>query len=272
MNVNADTSYEVSAVKSRYLISLDKVCTIQPVDFEGRRAPLSIDVLVVGCGLGGLAAAHCLAKAGHRVTIIEAASAIGEVGAGIQVSPNISRLLRRWGLGNKLEKLAVRPEGIQFMRYSTGERVGYTTWGDTMEQLYGAPYYHIHRADLHQLLYDITVSLPNVSLRLASKVVRVHAEGPSVTLASGEIIRGELLVGADGIKSVVQTAVLGTMNEARATGDAAYRAIVPTSVMMEDPELRVLVEHPTMTAWMAPGRHLMGYNIVSLLLFGARSP
>lgn len=197
------------------------------------------------------------------MTILEAASTIGEVGAGIQVSPNVSRLLRRWGLSIKLEEIAVRPEGIQFMRYNTGERVGYTTWGDTMDQSYYAPYYHVHRADLYQLLYDITVSLPNVVLHLSSKVVEVDAAKPAVKLFNGKIFEGDLLIGADGIKSVVQAAVLGATNEARPTGDAAYRAVVPTKIMMEDPELRVLVEHPTMTAWMAPGRHLMGYNIVS---------
>lgn len=165
-----------------------------------------------------------------------------------------------------MEKVGVRPEGIQFLRYSTGERVGYTKWGDTMEQLYGAPYYHVHRADFHQLLYDITITLPNVSLRLASTVMKVDPEEPSIALATGEIIHGDLVVGADGVKSLVQTVVLGAKNEARATGDAAYRAIVSTSFMTADPELKPLIDHPTMTAWMAPRRHLMGYNIVSASL------
>jgi salicylate hydroxylase len=133
-----------------------------------------------------------------------------------------------------------------------------------MEQNHDAPYYHVHRADLYQLLYDAVLSLPSVALHLSSKVVEVYAEKPAVKLSNGKMYEGDLLIGADGIKSVVQTAVLGAKNEARPTGDAAYRAVVPTKIMMEDPELRVLVEHPTMTAWMAPGRHLMGYNIVSL--------
>jgi salicylate hydroxylase len=83
-----------------------------------------LNIVVVGCGLGGLAAAYCLAKAGHKVTMFEGAPAIGEVGAGIQVTPNVSRLLIRWGLGEQLEKIAVRPEGIVFRRCELFEILG----------------------------------------------------------------------------------------------------------------------------------------------------
>lgn len=84
--------------------------------YSGRRASLPLHILVVGCGLGGLAAAFTLAKAGHRITLVESAPAIGEVGAGIQVTPNLSRLLIRWGLRDKLESIAVRPDAIVFRR------------------------------------------------------------------------------------------------------------------------------------------------------------
>lgn len=84
--------------------------------YQGRRASLSLEVVVVGCGLGGIAAAYCLAQAGHKVTILEAASAIGEIGAGIQVSPNLTRLLIRWGLGKRVEEVGVKPEGLNLRR------------------------------------------------------------------------------------------------------------------------------------------------------------
>lgn len=226
------------------------------------RAPLQLHILIVGCGLGGLAAAHCLAQAGHKITLVESAAAIGEVGAGIQVTPNVSRLLRRWGLAQHLENIAVRPEAIVFRRYSTGERVGYTKWGGRMEE-HGAPYYHIHRADFHKLLFDL--ARPHMDLRLQSTVIAVDPDLPSLTLANGDVIQGDLIIGADGVKSLVQQVVLGRMNPAQPTGDAAYRAIIPTSVMLADPDLRPFIEVPEMTAWMAPGRHLMAYNIVSSL-------
>ncbi|KAI0347313.1 FAD/NAD(P)-binding domain-containing protein [Trametopsis cervina] len=229
--------------------------------YGGRRAALKLHILVIGCGLGGLAAAHCLAHAGHKITLIESAPAIGEVGAGIQVSPNVTRLLRRWGLGEALEKVAVRPEAICFRRYSTGERVGWTKWGENMEE-YGAPYYHIHRADFHKLLFDLAA--PSVTLRLNSTVVGVDPDAPSVTLSSGEVIKGDLVIGADGVKSYTQQVVLGYVNPAQATGDAAYRAIIPASVLQADPELKPLLDNPEMTGWMAPRRHLMAYAIRSM--------
>ena len=105
-----------------------------------------------------------------------------------------------------------------------------------------------------------------MDLRLKSTVVSVDPSGPSLTLASGEVVHGDLVVGADGVKSLVQQTVLGRQpgNPAPAepTGDAAYRAIIPTSLMLADPELRPFVEVPEMTAWMGPRRHLMAYNIV----------
>ncbi|KAI0925362.1 hypothetical protein AcV7_005629 [Taiwanofungus camphoratus] len=223
-----------------------------------RKAPLQLHILIVGCGLGGLAAAHCLAQAGHKITLFESAPAIGEVGAGIQVSPNVTRLLIRWGLGEALAQIAVKPEAIVLRRYSDGERVGYTRWAEKMDA-FGAPYYHIHRADFHKLLYDLAA--PNMTLRLNSTVVAVDPEAPSLTLASGEVAHGDLVIGADGVKSIIQQVVLGRVNPAQPTGDAAYRALIPTSLMLADPDLKPFVEVPEMTGWMAPGRHLMAYNV-----------
>lgn len=232
--------------------------------YDGRKAPHQLHVLIVGCGMGGLAAAHCLGKAGHKVTLFESAAAIGEVGAGIQVTPNVSRLLQRWGAGAALETVGVRPEAIVLRRYSTGERVGYTSWTN-MEEKYGAPYYHIHRADLHKLLFDLAA--PFMTLRLQSTVVSVDPEAPSLTLASGEVVHGDLILGADGVKSLIQQVVLGHTNPAEPTGDAVYRAIVPSHLLLNDPELKELIEVPEMTGWMGPRRHIMAYNIVRWLYF-----
>lgn len=130
--------------------------------YQGRRASLPLDIVIIGCGLGGLSSAYCLAQAGHKVTILESAPAIADVGAGIQASPNVSRLLIRWGLRERLDELGVKPQNISIRRcelclecvfryllnsLSPGENdevVGWTAFGDTMLKEYGAPYYHIH--------------------------------------------------------------------------------------------------------------------------------
>lgn len=237
----------------------------QPRSIYGsRKASLTLDVIVVGCGIGGLGAAFCLMQAGHRVTIVESSPVIGqEVGAGILITPNFSRLLRMWGLGKLLDELAASGEGVMVRRYTTGEQIGFTSWGETMKD-YGAPYYQVHRADLHKMLYDLIA--PHVTVLPGSLVVGCNPGpmAPSVTLGSGKVLIADLIIGADGLKSYIQEVVLRKSNRAEETGDAAYRALVPTSLMMQDPELRQLIENPHLSVWPSPGRHLVGYHIVSI--------
>ena len=230
--------------------------------YGSRKASLTLDIIMVGCGLGGLAAAFCLTQAGHRVTIVESSSMIGDIGAGIISSPNSNRLLLRWGLGKRLNEIAVKPEFLTLRRYDTGERIGFAKWGETMEKEYGAPNYHIHRADLHKLLYDLVA--PHATILLGSPVTGCDPGpvSPSVTLKSGRVVRGDLIVGADGIKSFIQQVVSGGPNPAEPTGDAAYRATIPASLLTQDPELRGLIEPPQLTGWLAPGRHMITYLIV----------
>lgn len=173
-----------------YVFSLN-ICFYQDVFPRGRNAALSLSIAIVGCGLGGLAAAYCLGRVGHKVTVFESASAISEIGAGIQVrqigtrylsmtdhhdliqlGPNLSRLLIRWGLGEHLKQLCVKPQAVCFRRcrcsrgretscliscYTTdenGDRVGWTKWGENMDKDHGAPYYHIHVSFVSEFLYS----------------------------------------------------------------------------------------------------------------------
>ncbi|KAG2119399.1 hypothetical protein DEU56DRAFT_918564 [Suillus clintonianus] len=227
--------------------------------YKGRRASLSLDIVVIGCGLGGLAAAYCLAQAGHNITILEAASAIGEVGAGVQASPNVSRLLMRWGLGPRLEELGVEIQALSFRRWKDNEVVGWTPFGDVIDKEYGAPFYLLHRADFHRMLHDATE--PHCNIRVNSRVVSVDPSKPSVTLASGEVVSADLIIGADGVKSITREYVVGGPDKPRSTGDAAYRALIPTEKLLEDDELRPLVERRESNIWMGPNGHIVGYTI-----------
>ncbi|KAG2145435.1 uncharacterized protein EDB93DRAFT_1241107 [Suillus bovinus] len=234
--------------------------TLQPDHlYNGRRASLSLDIVVIGCGLGGLAAAYCLAQAGHKVTILEAAPAIGDVGAGIQASPNVSRLLKRWGLGPHLEELGVKPQNLSIRRWKNDEVVGYTPFGETFVKEYGSPYYHVHRADFHRMLYNVTE--PYCNIRVDCRVVSVDPSKPSVTLASGEVVYADILIGADGVKSITREYVIGGPDAPKATGDSAYRALIPTELLLQDDDLRPLVEKTESIIWMGPNGHIVGYNI-----------
>lgn len=144
--------------------------------------------------------------------------------------------------------------------------VGWTKWGTDMDREHGSPYYHVHRADLHAMLFDLAFSSPSCKLRLNSTVQSVDPITPSLKLVSGEVLKADLIIGADGVKSMCRSIVLGAPTKATPTGDAAYRAIIPTSEMLKDPDLRPFVENPEMTGWMGPGRHIMCYNIVSFYI------
>ncbi|KAJ6481022.1 FAD/NAD-P-binding domain-containing protein [Mycena sanguinolenta] len=224
-----------------------------------RAAVLPLHFAIVGCGLGGLAAAHCLGRAGHTVTVFESASCISEVGAGIQISPNLSRLLIRWELGPELRRASVKPQSITFRRYKTGHRVGWTKWGENMDKEFGSPYCHIHRADLLDML--VKLASPYMILFLNSRVVYLEPNLGELTLESGRRFRADVILGADGVKSMVRGIVIGRPDKPIHTGDAAYRAIIPTSEMVKDADLKPLVDHPEMTGWIGPGRHIMGYCI-----------
>ncbi|KAJ6610642.1 hypothetical protein B0H10DRAFT_406072 [Mycena sp. CBHHK59/15] len=230
------------------------------VEDSKQGSKVALHIVIVGCGIGGMSAAYCLGRAGHKVTVLENASEITTVGAGIQVGPNLSRLLIRWGLKDQLDRTAVKPRAITFLRYSDGRRVGWTKWGEDMERDHGAPYYHIHRADLLDMLLQLAA--PYMTLLLDSRVVSVDPKLAQVTLANGNVVRGDLIIGADGIKSVVRDTVVG--GPARSpipTGDAAYRAIISTKGMLADPDLKPLIDNGEMISWMGPAKHVIGYCI-----------
>lgn len=214
---------------------------------------------MVGCGLGGLATAYAISQAGHRVTVLESAKQLSEVGAGIQVSPNFSRLLIRWGLGPALQTVSCVPGGVNFRRWSSGERLGRTD-ARTMEPGFGAPYYHIHRADLHKLLYDLAA--PHIDLHLNSTVVElVQGSPPVVKTSDGKSWEADLIIGADGVKSMLRSVILGAPDAPIATGDAAYRALIPASKLLEDPDLAPLVQKPEVNIWLGPAGHIVSYCV-----------
>jgi salicylate hydroxylase len=120
----------------------------------------------------------------------------------------------------------------------------------------------IHRADLHNAIIDRALALPNVELRENSPVTDVRFSPASVTLANGDIVRGDVVIGADGIKSVIRSHLLEDSTiKAVATGDAAYRIMLPREIMEKDPKLKELIDKPQATRWLGPSRHIIAYPV-----------
>jgi salicylate hydroxylase len=217
-----------------------------------------VDIAIIGAGIGGLAAAASLLQRGHRVRIYEQAPQLGEVGAGIQMSANAVKVLDHLGLRARFEPTAVRPKAFEFRRYDTGELLHRLPLGEQHEQRHGAPYFQIHRSDLHGALQDAVRELGG-SIALDAKAERVEEDvhAAAVHFEDGEIIHAELIVGADGIKSIVRQHVLGA-DRPTFTGQVAWRCTVPTARI--PPELRTDI---VSTIWCGPHNHAVTYYLRS---------
>lgn len=186
-----------------------------------------LPLLISGGGIGGLAAAMVLAQDGHRVTLFEQAATFGEIGAGIQLGPNIFRMFDYLGLTEAINRVAFFPPGLGMNDVRTGEKVVRVPLGDVARATYGFPYGVIYRADLHQVFLDACRAQPNVTLRTSAKVesFKQLADGVTVQLEGGEVVEGSALIGADGMWSRIREAVVGD-GKPRVSGHIAYRAVL----------------------------------------------
>ncbi|EGE08271.1 salicylate hydroxylase [Trichophyton equinum CBS 127.97] len=219
-------------------------------------------VAIVGAGLGGLAAAIGIARAGHRVTVLEQQADVQEVGAGIQVPPNASYILQKWGLLPEVEQVAVRPRDFIVRSYRTGKVLCVQNAFPYTFERYGVPYLHIHRADYHRILLNEAGRL-GVDVRLDSTVIGIDFDSPAVHLLGKPDFHADLIVGADGLRSVCRQALLGHADHPQMTGDMAYRIIVRGEDVKRHSELADLAERPGMTHWIGPNGHAVCYSLKS---------
>lgn len=184
-------------------------------------------LIISGGGIGGLAAAMVLAQDGHPVTVLEQATSFGEIGAGIQMGPNIFRMFDYLGLTEAINRVAFLPPGLGMNDVRTGEKVVRVPLGDVARATYGFPYGVIYRADLHQVFLDACRTQPNVTLRTSAKVESFNqsVDGVTVQLEGGEVVEGRALIGADGMWSRIREAVVGD-GKPRVSGHIAYRAVL----------------------------------------------
>ncbi|QMW22438.1 FAD-dependent monooxygenase [Sandaracinobacteroides saxicola] len=189
------------------------------------------EVCIVGAGLGGLTCALALARQGVGVTVLEQAPALGEVGAGITLSPNSSRVMAHLGLGERLAPLAVVPGTQVTQHWQSGAVVRTTARGAEMLSRHGFPYVHLHRADLHGVLAAAVAAAAPGAIRLGQAVARAGRDG-TVTLADGRRLGPfDAVVGADGVRSAVRAALWPTEPPPHFTGQVAWRGIVPADAL-----------------------------------------
>ena len=228
-------------------MTTDAVVSLDYVELGAR-------LLIAGGGIGGLTAALSAAAAGQQVLLFEQAAEFTEAGAGIQVSPNGARVLHHLGLEEGLRALAFVPASAEIRHWRTGALIAESPLGEAALARYGAPYYHIHRGDLLTLLATAASQHPGIELVKGARVENFEA-GDKVTLhTSRGSWTGDLLVGADGIHSVVAKQLWGEAAPTF-TGNIAWRALVPKSNLPEG------LVPPKTGVWWGPGRHFVHYYV-----------
>ncbi|KZT29583.1 FAD/NAD(P)-binding domain-containing protein [Neolentinus lepideus HHB14362 ss-1] len=212
------------------------------------KAPCTIDIVVVGGGVAGLACALGLGRAGHRVVVLEEDDQTGDGGCGSRLPPNMTRILRdRWELGEEMEKTAVTIETGCVSKYETGEVLGLHPWNDAVMQQTGASFEVMHHADLIKMLQDAAKSF-GAQIRTKCKVVSITSgsfqahEKPTVSLASGETLTADFIIGADGPDSSVKSLVLGKADNPEPMGLLSWHTLIPWSAVEEDPDLEAFAQ------------------------------
>ena len=223
-------------------------------------------VLIAGGGIGGMAAALAASRAGWDVRMYERVAAFSEVGAGVQLGPNVVRCLQAWGLQKALQQVAAFPDKLQVRSALSGQVLGTLALGRTAVQRYGAAYATIHRADLHALLHEGVQRYTDAQLHhglaiesfadASTTAQSVPGAETVVTVrtSQGKEIEGDALIGADGLWSRTRTQLLGYQTP-RVTGHLAYRALVLQSAL--PPSLRTR----QVTAWLGPRLHMVQYPV-----------
>jgi salicylate hydroxylase len=210
-------------------------------------------IAIIGGGIGGIAAALSLLRAGADVHVYERARTLSEVGAGIQISPNASRVLHRLGLAGTLADMGVKPLAVHQRRWDDGRTLLRTPLAEAMEAAFGFPHYQMHRADV---LNALVRALPAERLHVGHRFTTLVDHGDQVEAAfeNGTHISVDALVGADGIHSAVRHVVFGP-EKPHFTGCVAYRGLVPAE------RLAHLDLEVTAQIWMGPGKHFVHYYV-----------
>lgn len=209
---------------------------------------------IVGGGIGGLTSALVMARRGHDVAVFERSSAIREVGAGVQISPNAGCVLRSLGLGDAFDAISVHPERMVFRRWEDDSIIRANDFDEAFADQYGMPLASVARTDLLEILAQAVAAVPTINVSLASRVTHVEPgdDASTIFFADATSLSFDVVIGADGIHSVVRPCV-GGADSARFSGSVAYRALVPLDAVKDLPV--------DFTNRVGPDRHVVSYFI-----------
>lgn len=212
-------------------------------------------VLIIGGGIGGLAAALALARKGIRIRLLEQAEKIGEIGAGIQLAANAFAALDALGVGDAARSRAVFTDYIQLRDAIDCSNIARVDVGQAYRERFGNPYAVIHRADIHLSILEAVQDHPLIEFRTATRVEQLEQDDNGVTVIDqhGERHRADAVIGCDGVKSAIREALIG--DAPRVTGHVVYRAVVEVDNMPEDLRVNAPV------VWAGPHCHLVHYPL-----------
>ena len=219
-------------------------------------------ILIAGGGIGGLAAALALAQKGIASQVLEKASRLGEIGAGIQLGPNAFHCFDRLGVGEAARGMAVYIDQLRLMDALADGEITHIDLGETFRARFGNPYGVVHRGDLHAVLLKACRDHALIELRTRADVEGYTQDGSGVMarLASGETVRGAALIGADGLWSNVRRQVTAD-GAPRVSGHTTYRSVIPTEHMPED------LRWNAATLWAGPKCHIVHYPLSGWKVF-----
>ena len=211
--------------------------------------------IVVGGGIGGLAAAVALSQQGCHVTVLEQAAELGEIGAGVQLAPNAFAALDALGVGENARKRAVFTEQLVMMDAVDGSEVGSFPVGQAFRDRFKNPYAVIHRADIHATILEGAQGSDLIQVETSTKVASVIQDDAGVTAVdqNGRIFKADALIAADGVRSVIREKMFN--DPPRISGHVVYRAVVPVEEMPADLQINAPV------VWAGPDCHLVHYPL-----------